>query len=271
VRKSKFTEEQIIKVLREVDAGAQGPGRRPPPRDHRDDLLPVEVEVRRPRGQRCEAAPRARRREPEAEDARCGPHAATSRPCSTFSEKNGRAGPASASKKSSGVRDEEAADLPRRRSRAGDLLLPRASPGAGRGPGEAQGVRRRAAALGLPAPPRPAEARGARSEPQARLLPVPLGRPGGQAKETQAHRRVGPGSPAATDAAARLLTGKPGVGKICLLRAPCARLPQAGFAGSTIATPSPSAAATSTAAPVPSEAVALSRQCGASPSTSPRI
>ena len=47
---SRFSEEQIIGVLREQEAGAQDRGGVPAPRDLERDLLQVEIEVRRARG-----------------------------------------------------------------------------------------------------------------------------------------------------------------------------------------------------------------------------
>jgi putative transposase len=158
MRKSKFTEEQIIRVLKEVDAGAKV-------QDVVRRLGITETTFYRWKskygGLEVSDAKRLRALEDENRKLKTSRTSrSTSRHCSIFSGNNGRArrAPHRGRRDPGGVRDEEAAGLPRRRTRAGDLLLPRASPGAGRTPGEAPSVRRATAALGVPAPPCPLEA-----------------------------------------------------------------------------------------------------------------
>ncbi len=90
MRKSKFTEEQIIKVLKEVETGAkvQDVVRR---LGITETTFYLEDEVRRARGQRGEAATRARGRKREAEDARCRPHARLPGPEAPARKEHGRA------------------------------------------------------------------------------------------------------------------------------------------------------------------------------------
>jgi hypothetical protein len=53
MRKSRFSEEQIIAILREQEGGQADEGCLPPPRHQRSEFLQVEVEVRRHGRFRC--------------------------------------------------------------------------------------------------------------------------------------------------------------------------------------------------------------------------
>ena len=58
MKRSKFTDEQILAIVREGEAGRKVADLVPHPRDHRADVLPLEGEVRRD-GVERDAAPEA--------------------------------------------------------------------------------------------------------------------------------------------------------------------------------------------------------------------
>jgi hypothetical protein len=69
MKRSRFTEEQIIGILKEHQAGLSASELVPEARDQRCDLLQLALEVWRHGGQRGQAAEAARGREREAEEA----------------------------------------------------------------------------------------------------------------------------------------------------------------------------------------------------------
>ena len=72
MKKSKFSEEQIVRILKEVEAGAKGHGDLPQVQDLRADLLQLEAEVRRHGGVATASAEGARARVLAAEEDVCG-------------------------------------------------------------------------------------------------------------------------------------------------------------------------------------------------------
>jgi hypothetical protein len=64
MKRSKFTDEQFLAIVKEGEGGAQGRRRLPHARDHRADVLPLESEVRGSGAQRAATAEAGRRREP---------------------------------------------------------------------------------------------------------------------------------------------------------------------------------------------------------------
>ena len=73
MRKSRFTESQIIGILKEVESGRTGQEVLPGARDQRAHAVPLEEEVRRDGGERRQAASGARGRESQAQAHRGGP------------------------------------------------------------------------------------------------------------------------------------------------------------------------------------------------------
>ena len=67
MKKSRFTESQIVAILKEGEAGVAVARAGAQARDQRGDVLPLEVEVRRGRRARAQAAAGARGREREAQ------------------------------------------------------------------------------------------------------------------------------------------------------------------------------------------------------------
>ena len=68
MRRSRFSEKQIIGVLKGAPGGPSGGGALPHG-DQRRDILHVALEVRQPRGLRCETPEGARGGEPQAQEA----------------------------------------------------------------------------------------------------------------------------------------------------------------------------------------------------------
>ena len=67
MKRSKFTDEQILAIVKEGEAGRKVADLSPHARHHRADLLPLEGQVRRNGAQRDAAPEAARRRESPAE------------------------------------------------------------------------------------------------------------------------------------------------------------------------------------------------------------